>query len=219
MRITEASEYLGVSINTLKAMADSGQIKSYKTNGGHRRFKREALDSFMGVERKPGPEKVTLIYARCSTQKQKENLERQRERLIEHAERKHYKYEVVEELSSGINEKRKGLHKLVRLIFEGKVERVLIEYKDRLARFGYEYLYLICKYSNVEIEIINDREKKYEEELAEDIMKILTCYSARYYGARGGRKKGSRKPKTEAESVVLAEIANTSGELDFGGIQ
>lgn len=58
-------------------------------------------------------------------------------------------------------------------------------------------------------------EKKYEEELAEDIMKILTCYSARYYGARGGRKKGKRKPKTAAESEVLQEIPKNTGELEF----
>ena len=95
MRITEASHYLGISINTLKEMADTGRIKSYKTTGGHRRFKREALDSFMGINQKPGPDKVTVIYARCSTQKQKENLERQRERLIEHAERKQYKFEDI----------------------------------------------------------------------------------------------------------------------------
>jgi len=219
MRITEASEYLGVSINTLKAMADTGQIKCYKTNGGHRRFKREVLDEFTGVERKTAYDKVTMIYARCSTQKQKENLQRQKERLIAHAQGKQYVYEVIEELSSGINEKRKGLHKLIRLIFEGRVERVLIEYKDRLARFGYEYLFLICKHTGVEIEIINDREKKYEEELAEDIMKILTCYSARYYGARGGRKKGSRKPVTAAETEVLQEIAKGPQEIDFDGIQ
>lgn len=83
MRITEASEYLGVSINTLKAMADTGQIKCYKTNGGHRRFKREVLDEFTGVERKKAYDKVTMIYARCSTQKQKENLQRQKEERID----------------------------------------------------------------------------------------------------------------------------------------
>ena len=96
---------------------------------------------------------------------------------------------IVDEIASGINEKRKGLHKVINLIFEGKVERVLIEYKDRLARFGYEYLWAIFRNLGVKVEIIQDKAQKYEEELAEDIMKILTCYSARYYGARGGRKK------------------------------
>ena len=69
------------------------------------------------------------------------------------------------------------------------MERVLIEYKDRLARFGYEYLDAIFNNLEIKVEVMETKDKKYEEELAEDIMKILTCYSARYYGARGGRKK------------------------------
>lgn len=74
-KITEASEYLGVSINTLKTLANNGKIKSFKTTGGHRRFRQEDLDAYMGVE-KEKQEKFTVIYARCSTAKQKENLER-----------------------------------------------------------------------------------------------------------------------------------------------
>ena len=62
------------------------------------------------------------------------------------------------------------------MCFEGKVERILIEYKDRLARFGYEYLDAIFKNLEITVEVVETKEKKYEEELAEDIMKILTCY-------------------------------------------
>ena len=72
-KITEASEYLGVSINTLKTLANNGKIKSFKTTGEHRRFRQEDLDAYMGVE-KEKQEKLTVIYARCSTAKQKENL-------------------------------------------------------------------------------------------------------------------------------------------------
>jgi predicted site-specific integrase-resolvase len=151
----------------------------------------------MGVE-KEKQEKLTVIYARCSTAKQKENLERQKDRLRKHAENKGYKFILIDEIASGINEKRKGLHKLIKLCFEGKVERILIEYKDRLARFGYEYLDAIFKNLEITVEVVEKKEKKYEEELAEDIMKILTCYSARFYGARGGRKK---KNKAENESI------------------
>src|SRR5574343_666167 len=75
-KITRASEYLGVSINTLKTLANNGKIKSFKTTGKHRRFRQEDLDAYMGVE-KEKQEKLTVIYARCSTAKQKENLERQ----------------------------------------------------------------------------------------------------------------------------------------------
>ena len=148
----------------------------------------EDLDHFTGkVTEKQ--DKVTVVYARCSTAKQKENLERQKDRLMKHAESQGYKYIVIDEIASGINEKRKGLHKLLNMAFQGKIERVLIEYKDRIARFGYEYLWSIFRNLGIKVEIMENREKKYEEELAEDIMKILTCYSARYYGARGGRKK------------------------------
>ena len=188
LKVTEASKYIGVSINTLKTLANNGKIKTFKTDGGHRRFRVEDLDLFSGkvTEKK---EKVTVVYARCSTAKQKENLERQKDRLMKHAESQGYKYIVIDEIASGINEKRKGLHKLLNMAFQGKIERVLIEYKDRIARFGYEYLWSIFRNLGIKVEIMENREKKYEEELAEDIMKILTCYSARYYGARGGRKK------------------------------
>lgn len=187
-KITEASKYLGISINSLKTLANNGKLNSFKTSGEHRRFREDDLDSYMGVEKKK-QERLTVIYARCSTAKQKENLERQKDRLRKHAEEKGYKYLMIDEIASGINEKRKGIHKLIKLCFEGKVERILIEYKDRLARFGYEYLDAIFRNLEIIVEIVEIKEKKYEEELAEDIMKILTCYSARYYGARGGRKK------------------------------
>jgi len=187
-KITEASAYLGVSINTLKTLANNGKIKSFKTTGDHRRFRQEDLDGYMGVE-KERQEKLTVIYARCSTMKQKENLERQKDRLMKYAESKGYKYVLIDEIASGINEKRAGIHRLINMCFEGKVERVLIEYKDRLARFGYEYLDAIFTNLEIQVEIMEVKEKRYEEELAEDIMKILTCYLARYYGARGGRKK------------------------------
>jgi excisionase family DNA binding protein len=130
-KITEASDYLGVSINTLKTLANNGKIKSFKTTGEHRRFRQKDLDAYMGVE--------------------KENLERQKDRLRKHAEAKCYKYVLIDEIASGINEKRNGIHKLIKMCFEGKVERVLIEYKDRLARFGYEYLDAI--FTNLEIEV------------------------------------------------------------------
>lgn len=197
LKTTDASKYLGVSINTLKTLANGLRLRSFKTSGGHRRFRQEDLDFFIGKVTET-PEKITVIYARCSTAKQKENLERQKDRLMRHAEAKGYKYIVIDEIASGINEKRKGLHKLLNMAFQGKIERVLIEYKDRIARFGYEYLWSIFRNLGIKVEIMENREKKYEEELAEDIMKILTCYSARYYGARGGRKKKTAPVESNA---------------------
>ena len=129
LKTTEASKYIGVSINTIKTLANNGKIKSFKTTGGHRRFMQEDLDAFTGrIASKP--DKSTVVYARCSTAKQKENLERQKDRLMKYSESQGYKYIVIDEIASGINEKRKGLHKLINLAFQGKIERILIEYKD-----------------------------------------------------------------------------------------
>lgn len=79
------------------------------------------------------------------------------------------------------------------LIIAGKVCRIVIEWKDRLAQFGYVYIKKLCDAFKVEIEIINHRdEQKYEEEITEDIIAIMTSYSARIYGKRGGRTKGTQ---------------------------
>ena len=123
LKTKEASKYIGVSINTLKTLSNNERIKSFKTSGGHRRFMQEDLDHFTGkVTEKQ--DKVTVVYARCSTAKQKENLERQKDRLMKHAESQGYKYIVIDEIASGINEKRKGLHKLLNMAFQGKIEVV-----------------------------------------------------------------------------------------------
>ena len=89
-KITEASKYLGISINSLKTLANNGKLNSFKTSGEHRRFREDDLDAYMGVK-KEKQERLTVIYARCSTAKQKENLERQKDRLRKHAEAKGYK--------------------------------------------------------------------------------------------------------------------------------
>ena len=125
-----------------------------------------------------------------STEKQRENMNRQKLRIMEHAHDKKYDYLVMEEIASGVNENRRQLNKLLDMIIAGQVCRVVIEWKDRLARFGFTYLKKLCDAFKVEIEIINHRdEQKYEEEITEDIIAIMTSYSARIYGKRGGRCK------------------------------
>ena len=103
-KITEASKHLGISINSLKTLANNGKLNSFKTSGEHRRFRENYLDAYMGVK-KEKQERLTVTYARCSTAKQKENLERQKDRLRKHAEEKGYKYLMIDEIASGINEK------------------------------------------------------------------------------------------------------------------
>jgi excisionase family DNA binding protein len=189
LSISEASEKLGVTIETLREWERAGLMKPARTPGKHRRYNEEDLYKILG-QQKPVTGRKTILYARCSTEKQRENLDRQKLRLMEHANAKGYRYEVIEEIASGVNENRRQFNKLLDLIIANQVERIVVEWKDRLARFGYTYIKKLCDAFKVEIEIINHRdEQKYEEEITEDIIAIMTSYSARIYGKRGGKKK------------------------------
>ena len=190
LSISEASDKLGITIGTLREWEREGLITPVRTPGKHRRYNEEDLCKVMGTELKSETGKKTILYCRCSTEKQRENMNRQKLRLMEYAHDKKYDYEVMEEIASGVNENRRQLNRLMDKIIAGQVCRVVIEWKDRLARFGYTYIKKLCDAFHVEIEIINHRdEQKYEEEITEDIIAIMTSYSARIYGKRGGRCK------------------------------
>jgi len=191
LSIKAASEKLGISIGTLREWEREGLIKPSRTPGKHRRYDEDELYKLIGQEKtKDSSGKKTVLYCRGSTEKQRENLNRQKLRLMEHAHDKKYDFVVLEEIASGVNENRRQLNKLLDMVIAGQVCRVVIEWKDRLARFGFTYIKKLCDAFNVELEIINHRdEQRYEEEITEDIIAIMTSYSARIYGKRGGRCK------------------------------
>ena len=193
LTVTEAAKKIGVSTKTLRNWESAELLKPIRTPGGHRRYDEQSLAKFIGKESSVLSNKKAVLYCRCSTEKQRENLDRQKLRLMEYAHEKGYDYQVMEEIASGVNENRRQLNKLMDAIIAGQVGRVVIEWKDRLARFGFTYLKKLCDAFNVEIEIINHRdEQKYEEEITEDIIAIMTSYSARIYGKRGGRSKNGK---------------------------
>ncbi|SFM79718.1 Resolvase, N terminal domain [Thermodesulforhabdus norvegica] len=132
-----------------------------------------------------------VLYARVSTRKQKEYLESQIERLKKYADEKEWNYEVISEIASGVNEKRRGLKKLLNRVKKGTVEKVVIEYPDRLARFGFEYLKTFFESHGVELITINGKEHEEDrmKELAEDLIAIVNSFAARVYGSRGEKKK------------------------------
>jgi len=190
LTISEVSERLGITIDSLRKWERKGILKPIRTPGGHRRYSEEDIVNITGKKEKDSQERKTVLYCRCSTEKQRENLDRQKLRLMEHAHGKKYDYIVMEEIASGVNENRRQLNRLLDMIFKNQVERVVIEWKDRLARFGFSYIKKICDAFNVEIEIINHKDDAlYEQEITEDIIAIMTSYSARIYGKRGGRCK------------------------------
>jgi len=133
---------------------------------------------------------ATCVYARCSTQKQKENLDRQVGRLLEHCLQQDWKPELFKDIGSGLNDNRKEFKKLLKRISGGDVKRVLIEYKDRLCRYGFAVFQGYCDGLGVEIVVLEEFEpKEFEQEFAQDVVALIASFSARLYGRRGGRKK------------------------------
>ncbi len=189
----EAAEKFGLSRRSLIRYEADGLIEPVRTPGGQRRYPESELLQLYGIETevKQSGDKAGL-YSRVSTRKQAEsgNLERQTQRLKEYALIAGYDvFEVWEEIASGLNENRRQLLKLLKAIIAGKVNVVVVEYKDRLARFGYAYLELFCESHGARIEAIEEKASDDEnEELVKDLISVVTSSSARLYGRRGGRK-------------------------------
>jgi predicted site-specific integrase-resolvase len=183
----------GISRHSLYTWEKQGLIKSYNTPGGKKLYRKDDLDALLGMseEERETKEKTVCIYARVSTNKQKEYLENQANRLRSYCQSKGYQVtEEVMEIASGVNENRRGLCKVINAAKNGKINKVIIEYEDRLARFGYMYLHTLFDLCGVQIVVVNGQENEdTNKELAEDLIAVVSSFAARVYGKRGGRKK------------------------------
>ena len=188
LSIKEASEFLGISIDTLRRWERVGKITSMRTQGGHRRYDKKELIKFkMGDN---SENRITIAYCRVSSSDQKEDLQRQIENVSQYCIANGYQFRVISDLGSGLNYKKKGLQELIELICSNSIERIVVNYKDRLIRFGFELMEQLCSIYNVKIEIINlTDDKSYEEELVEDVLSVITVFSAKLYGARSHKSK------------------------------
>jgi putative resolvase len=187
--ISKASKLLGVSISTLRRWEKEGKISSENRHtGGHRRYDPTKLQP--ETCRLSSDCRKTIAYARVSSRDQKKDLERQKELLELYCASQGWTYEIMSDLGSGMNYYKKGLTRLLQNILAGKINRLVITHKDRLLRFGAELVFAICEAKEVEIVILNKGEEgKFEEELAKDVLEIITVFSARLYGSRSRKNQ------------------------------
>jgi putative resolvase len=174
----EVAKIFGVSYVAVKKWAYAGKIKYIKTPGGKYRYPESEIRRLLGEQM---PRGKAVVYARVSSADQKEDLERQKQRLTEHARSKGYQdIEVIDDIASGLNENRKVLNKLFKLVTERQIEAVFIAYKDRLTRFGFKYLEAFFSSYGCRIETIDSEEiKQPQEELVEDLIAIVTSFAGR----------------------------------------
>jgi predicted site-specific integrase-resolvase len=148
-------------------------------------------------------QRVTIAYARVSSHDQKNDLERQKQVLELYCSSQGWTFEVISDLGSGMNYYKKGLKRLLSDIINGKIGRLVLTHKDRLFCFGAELVFALCEARAVEVVILNQGEDtSFEEDLAEDVLEIITVFSARLYGSRSRKNQklldGVKKAVEEA---------------------
>ena len=180
--IGEAAELLGVSITTLRRWEKTGRLIPERS-GTHRRYRLSQINP--ALARNAEAERRTVAYARVSSHDQKDDLERQKQVLELYCAAQGWTFDIIADLGSGMNYHKKGLKQLLGIILEGKVSRLVVTHKDRLLRFGAELVFAICEAKNVEVVILNRGiDTTFEEDLAKDVLEIITVFSARLYGSR-----------------------------------
>ena len=199
--IHEFSKIIGVSAQTLRNWDNNGKLHPHHTTAsGYRYYSEEQLNQVMNV--KPNNKRITIGYCRVSSHKQKDDLERQIENVRIYLTAKGQPFEIISDIGSGINYKKKGLQELMKRISQNQVDKVVVLYKDRLLRFGFELVEYIASLFNCEIEIIDHTEKSEQQELVEDLVQIITVFSCKLQG------KMANKAKKIVQELIQEEEAN-----------
>lgn len=197
-------------MQSLRKWESSGELlPARKTRGGTRYY---AIADLLGYKNSDAP---TVCYALVSSHDQKADLERQHAALEAYCAAKGWRSLVIRDLGSGMNYRKKGLQQLLEIILRRQMRRLVLTHKDRLLRFGAELVFTLCELQGIEIVIIHKGEQpSFEEELATDVLEIITVFSARLYGSR------SRKHKqllTDLQQLPESEIADSAKQLSLLG--
>ena len=195
--IGKFAKILGVTPATVRRLHKTGElIPCHISAGGTRYYSEDQLKKFIskGTE---NVEKIAIGYCRVSTPSQKDDLETQVNNLKTYMYAKGYKFEIITDIGSGINYNKKGLQELIKRINDKEVSKIVILYKDRLIRFGFDLIKYLCELNDVEIEIIDNTEQSKEQELTDDLIQIITVFANRLYGQR------SRKTKKLIDEVKI----------------
>ena len=198
------TKILGVTAQTLRNWDKEGKLKpSYIKSNGYRYYSEDSILSYT-QERKTKKDLNVVGYARVSSKKQSDDLDRQVNNLKLYLDNKYQTYEIITDIGSGINYTKKGLQLLIEKINKKEVDIIVVLYKDRLLRFGFELIEYFARINNVKIEVLDKVNKTQDEELVEDLIQIITVFSCKIQGKR----KNKTKELLEDFSKKLSEIDN-----------
>jgi len=178
----KVTEILGVTAQTLRNWDKEGKLKpSYVKSNGYRYYSEDSILSYT-QERKTKKDLNVIGYARVSSKKQSDDLERQANNLKTYLDSKYTDYQIITDIGSGINYTKPGLKKLIEKINRKEVDIIVVLYKDRLLRFGFELVEYFAELNNVKIEVLDKIDKNQDQELVEDLVQIITVFSCKIQG-------------------------------------
>ena len=196
-KVGEFAKLLNVTVKTLQNWDKQGTLKAYRTPTNQRFYTEEQLNQVLGLSTNENQEEKTGLkigYCRVSTHNQKNSLEIQEEFLRSYTNAKGVILdEVFTDIGSGINYNRKNFNKILELVEAGEVLEIYVTYKDRFVRFGFEWFNTFCEKHGAKIIILNQPSTSSEQELAEDLLNIVTVFSARSHGLRTYKKQLEQK--------------------------
>ena len=196
----EAAKVLGVHPNSLRSWANQGKIQVKLTPGGKRLYD---IESFIGIV----PATQSICYCRVSSVKQRDDLERQ----VEYMRTRYPDHAIVIDIASGLNFKRKGLRSLLERVLRREVCEIVVAYKDRLARFGFELIQWLVESHGGRIVVLNDVSMSPADELTQDLLAIITIFRCRMHGLRKYRQTLAEDPAL-SDSGAAASPAPVDGD-------
>ena len=198
------TKILGVTAQTLRNWDKVGKLKpAYIKSNGYRYYSEDSILSYT-QERKTKKDLNVIGYARVSSKKQIDDLERQVNNLKLYLDNKYKDYDIITDIGSGINYTKKGILSLIDKINKKEVDVIVVLYKDRLLRFGFELVEYFARINNVKIEALDKINKTEDKELVEDLIQIITVFSCRLQG----RRKSKTKEILDEFYKKMQEISN-----------
>ena len=198
LSIGEASAMLGTSISTLRRWHGTGKlIPQFRTFGNHRRYSLAQI-LLITNPNNANKKRINIGYARVSSHDQKKDLITQETRLSEYCNEKFKNHEIIKDLGSGLNYKKRGIKRLINLICQSKIDNLVLIHKDRLLRFGSEIIFQLCAYYGTNVVILEEKEETFEQGLCNDVIELMVVFSAKLYGKRSHKNRKAIKTKKVA---------------------
>lgn len=199
--IRKASQMTGLHPNTLRKYADNGKFKVVRLKeNGQRLFDTSSFE-YVKPEKEVETSQPTVCYCRVSSGKQKDDLARQ----IVYMREKFPSAEIIRDIGSGLNFKRKGLRTILQRLLQGDKFTLIVAHRDRLCRFGFELIEFLFEQNGGELLVLDKEEVSPQQELTEDLLTILHVFSCRMHGLRkysNKIKEDKNLSNTGAENII-----------------